>query len=372
MNMSGTTILPLESEPDTDQDTEVMVDLLETLRPCSKKVLDSLIRHSKDPLHIVNEASSRTQLKRLQVQISNLNDKMRHFGNLTYIDVGLVKRAVEPNLQDEAAKSKLEPTLHRANCARFALEALLAADGVSRGNAITALEGSFPAPFSNGLMASSFERATFDLALDIRTQFLIMKLEAHEHQDDVHPIEILNGVFYDEVIDESDDDQSVLRGFGLDPFQDENGRLPERFWDAVVDRIDDIRASLVENDVEALKASYPWRKFCLRTVRWVWRIDYMLDGELGGQKGDLHEDRQRQQPRYSVDGTVDSPRSSIGRVRRWSTVQPTPSPTKKAAALPTAVRAREPAGSKSPSVAMPTAQSKEPAEPGNRRKSYKG
>lgn len=377
MNMSGTTMVPLESEPDSDADPDptIMAETLPTLEHSSKRVLDSLLRHSNDALDIVNGARSRMQDKRFRYQVNNLNREMKHFGNMAYIDVDSVADAVRPVLEEEGTESSLEPTLHRANCARLALETLLASNSESRRSVITGLEGRFPGPFTSDLMPSAVERATFDLALEIRTQFLMSELEAHE-EDDRDPMEILNGVFYDEVMDE--DDEPALRGFSLAPFEDVNGRLPERFWDAVAERIDDIRASLADgDDAQALKTSYPWRKFCLRTVRWIWRMVYSLERQS------VEENSRLSLPRDGFDGTADSTRISVSRTQRWSTVQPTPvvTPSKKGVALST--QARESAQPTSPTLAKPApaeqttqpssakpAQSKEP-EPG-RRKSNKG
>lgn len=335
MNMSGTTMVPLESEPDSDIDLDptIMAETLPTLEHSSKRVLDSLLRHSHDALDIVDGARSRMQDKRFRYQLNNFNREVKHLGNMTYIDVDSVGDAVRPILQEEGKELSLEPTLHRVNCARFALETLLASNSESQRSVITGLEGRFPAPFTSDEMPSAFERATFDLALDIRTQFLVSELEAREG-DDRNPIEILNGVFYDEVMDE--EDEPGLRGFSLAPFEDVNGRLPERFWDAVAERIDDIRASLADgDDIQKLKETYPWRKFCLRTVRWIWKIDHSLERQS------VEETSRLSLPRDGFDGVVDIARGSVSRSHRWSTVQPTPvaTPSKKGVAPSTQARA---------------------------------
>ena len=359
MNMSGTTILPPESEPDTDLDPEMMRETLPHLDLSAKGVLDLLVRHSNDPLHIVSEARSRAQKNPLKFKVDNLNGVVKYFTDQTYIDVDRVNHKLAMTLQ---AEMPLEPSLYRANYAQFAVAILLARNWGSKKDAIVSLETSFPAQFANcEEMDWSLQNATFNLALEIRTQSLVIDLEAHKLEADFDPLVALEDAFYY--------DTHGLRGFGIDPFEDENGYLPERWGDAAQARIDDIRASFADGDddlpnVEGVKASYPWRKFCLQAVRWMWKMGDAIEKESNAQKGQPFGDVQRPGPRNSLDRTVSSPyaRSSMGQVRARSTPQPRQTPTKQPRASFTASQVESEQPSFTPSRPPPAMPSSTPRE----------
>lgn len=310
--MSGTTILP--SEPETDLDPDMMIETLPSLEREAKGVLNILVPTSADPVSIVNTAKKlrdlqNPQRKRLKRFMSNLDAEARYFGHQTYIDTKHVNQLLVPALTKNAVRASrdwsADPILHKANCARFALDVLLA--DVSNAQktdaqrkAIKDLEGRFPSPFMDGLAKgqsgngqSSLEKDTFDLALEIRTQSLLTRLEMHQNDSKFDPEAIVNGVFFDDVMtDEEDsyqDAQPPLRGFNIRPFEDENGRLPERFREAVHDRINEIRVTLAEEDddvpamIRGLQGVYRWQKFVLRVAQWVRKRDDEINRELESQ-----------------------------------------------------------------------------------------
>lgn len=320
-NMSGTTILP--SEPETDLDPDMMIETLPSLEREANGILNILAPTSVDPVSIVSTAKKlrdpqNPQRKRLKRFMSNLDAEAQYFGHQTYIDTKHVNQLLVAALEKKAVGTSRDwspdPILHKANCARFALGVLLAdASNAqktdSQKEVINNLEGRFPSPFMNELgkgqsshRQSSLEKDTFELALEIRTQSLLVKLEMHQNDDKFDPEAIVNGVFFDDVMaDEEDSYQDVqppLRGFSIGPFADENGRLPERFREAVHDRINEIRVTLAEEDddvaamVRGLQGVYRWQKFVLRAAQWVRKRDDEINRELEAQPNaeDIRED----------------------------------------------------------------------------------
>lgn len=319
--MSGTTILP--SEPETDLDPDMMIETLPSLEREAKGVLNILVPTSVDPVSIVNTAKKlrdpqNPQRKRLSRFMSNLDREAQYFGHQTYIDTKHVNQLLVAALAKKAVGTSrdwsVDPILYKANCARFALDVLLADTSNAQKTdaqkkAIKDLEGRFPSPFMNGLdkgqnshEKSSLEKDTFDLALEIRTQSLLTRLEMHQNDSKFDPEATVNGVFFDDVMaDEEDsyqDAQPPLRGFNICPFEDENGRLPERFREAVHDRINEIRVTLAEEDddvlamIRGLQGIYRWQKFVLRVAQWVRKRDDEINQELESQPNaeDIRED----------------------------------------------------------------------------------
>lgn len=309
--MSGTTILP--SEPETDLDPDMMIESLPSLEREAKGVLNILVPHSVDLVSIVNTAKKlrdpqNAQSKRLRRFTSNLDAEAQYFGHQTYIDTKQVNQLVTSALTKKGTEATSQdwspdPVLHKANCARLALEVLLAESpsqkqkSDSQRKAINGLERRFPSSFLNELGKerqdghgghSYLEKETFDLALEIRTQSLLLKLQMHQGDSKFDPEAIVNGVFFgDEKEGLYPDDQTPLRGFDIGPFQDENGNLPERFTEPVHDRINEIRVTLAEDDstdnIRDLQGAYGWQKFVLRVAQWIRKRDSEISRELQSQ-----------------------------------------------------------------------------------------
>lgn len=292
VNMSGTTILP--SEPEMDLDPDMMIESLPSLEREAKGVLNILVPGSADVVGIVSTAKKlrdpqNAQSKRLKRFTANLDTEAQYFGHQTYIDASQVHRLVMSALEKKGTSSKgwtPDPILHKANCARLALEVFLAHPDTQR-KAVNGL-GHFPLPFLNGIGegsgSSTLEKETFGLALEIRTQLLLMRLQQYKDDSKIDPEAIINEVFFD-----TDDDDSQLRGFD-GPFQDEDGHLPDRFAEAMHDRINEIRVTLAEDDdedgrinIRGLQGAYGWQKFVLRVAQWIRKRDGEISRKLQAQ-----------------------------------------------------------------------------------------
>ncbi|KAL2867050.1 SANT/Myb-like DNA-binding domain-containing protein [Aspergillus lucknowensis] len=282
-NISGTTILP--SEPETDLDPEMMLEALPDLERAGKSLLDFLAPRTANPVTVVNKAKqlsdpSNTQSRRLRYLMSNLASEFKYFGNKTYLDPEGINRAFTTALAGRRGSFQdwgPEPIVHIANCARFAHEILLAGTSTnSRRQAIRNIENVFPLPFMASLVVegqhknpgeSSLEKETFDLALEIRTQSLILLLEDRQFDPEFSPKNALRRCFFT-----GSSRKSPLRGFNLPTLGGANGTLPGEYKDAVQDRYNEILLSEVEDgviDVEELKGAYRWQRFVLRAAQWI-------------------------------------------------------------------------------------------------------
>lgn len=308
MNITGTTFLP--EELDTNLDPDMMMETLPDLERAAKNVLDYLVPSSADPVNIVNAAKrlvdpNSTQSKRLRHSQSNLAAQAKWFGSQAYIDVNHVSQLLTSALERKSVPVgkdwSADPILHQANCARLALEVLLANAGTdSAKRAIKNLEDMFPLPFMNDISESQGERAigesslrkdTFDLALELRTQSLILKLEEDQYKLDFLPDPAIRRHFFD--VDAFDDDtfdssDAPLLGLNIGRFRS-SGDFPQQYRDAVCDRYNEILLLVSEAgdnsfDIKELKSAYRWQKFVLRAVQWLRKRIQEITQELQGQQ----------------------------------------------------------------------------------------
>ncbi|KAJ5668287.1 MYB DNA-binding domain protein [Penicillium maclennaniae] len=337
-NISGTTFLPQDSSLEDDEtDPVVLVDELSDLQSAATRLMDLFVSDASDPRNVV-EAAKRltdprnTQSKRLKPATNKLISAMKSFSRQAFIDVSEIKKLI-PSVQpeDTAQPWSPSPILYQANCARLALDVLLATLGSqSPREAIERLESRFPAPFMDAIVrrpqskpigASTAEKQTFELALEIRTQYFIMELERRQNEKDFDPRAILNGVFYNELALEDVDSKlepGYLRGFKLmDIFEDENGCLPDRFHDDVIDRMGELEYDLLAQDqspqIQDLKR-ISWTRFVQRTARFIYtrlkeiKSDLLQQPKLDEVHDLLIEEIERRENR---DPETPEPRESV-------------------------------------------------------------
>ncbi|BDD63410.1 hypothetical protein MAP00_008304 [Monascus purpureus] len=343
-NISGTTILPTDSEPDTgDLDPVMMSEALPDLQRAAEGILNFILPRCADPIGLLSLAKGlrnpkNTQSRRFQRFVKNLKTEAQVFGHHEFIDGDMVKRLLPYASLDQSAGDKEwnpDPILHKANCALLVVNAIYADPGsLILRQLVKRLEGQFPAPFMKGIVASIeegesigksvLERPTLDLALDIRTQFLRLELESRRHEENFDPEAILKQVFFDESVYgdfDHDSGQVPLRGFGIAPFQDENGHLPRQFEEHVYERVQDIGVLLRNEDgslnLRGLEAAYHWQGFVHRAIRWVRKRNEEISRELKSQPSsdDVRDTIKRElSHRTSLERTTQD-----GQVRNMST-----------------------------------------------------
>ncbi|KAH8426497.1 uncharacterized protein LDX57_004232 [Aspergillus melleus] len=301
-NISGTTILP--SEPDTDLDPEMMLESLPDLERAARDVLKLLVPASTDPVSIVNLAAKladpkNTQSRRLSRSKSKFESEASYFGSHSYIDTERVSEAIYSALENkcDGLANDWTPDLsvQKANCARFAIEVLLArTETDAPRQAIQHVEGLFPSVFMNNVVhdgqrpavgESSLGKDTFNLALEIRTQFLIASMEDQQHDPGFDPDAILKLAFFVEEIDEDvyDSNEAPLRGFNLDNLGGADGYLPSRYRDAAYDRFNEMRV-LVSDGPDELKSAFRWPRFALKAAQWLRKRNDEIDKQLNKQR----------------------------------------------------------------------------------------
>ncbi|KAL2850760.1 hypothetical protein BJY01DRAFT_126103 [Aspergillus pseudoustus] len=293
VNISGTTLL--QSEPGSDLEPEMMLEVLPDLERAGRSLLDFLAPSTASPVTIVNKAKilsdpSNTQSRRLRRLISNLSGEFKYFGNQTYLDADAIGHAFTTALAERRGSFQdwmPDPVVHLANCARFAHEILLAGAGVnSRKQVIREIELLFPSPFMSGLVAdgqeksvgeSSLQKDTFDLALNIRTQSLLLQLEERQDEPGFSAKHAVRRCFF------VGSSRKTLRGFNLRNFGGSNGALPDDYTGTVQDRYNDILLAEVEDgiyDLEDLKGAHRWQRFVLHTAQWIRKRIAEIDADL--------------------------------------------------------------------------------------------
>jgi hypothetical protein len=292
--VSGTTLGHNDPEYVDSQVGVKIVDHLPFIQEQATLVMNLLVPQDMNPDSIAAEAkrfrdSVHPNTKRLrrsvEGMVDELNDSPLSLNGMTFLDISRVRRLVTPT-QFEASI----PNLHMTNCASLALNFFFSADGASpQPQIIQELDANFPLCIMNNVTESLTSReigssntrdTTFNLALNIRTQFFIMELERRQREQNFNPIAILRQIFCMDLTPSEDHLEEIpgsFRGFNLPGvFQDEDGHLPETLPDklqiAVSDRFNELYEEISEwedLDVAGLKKAYRWRSFERDLARWI-------------------------------------------------------------------------------------------------------
>jgi hypothetical protein len=293
-NVSGTTLGQNDPEPVDSQVGMKITNHLPFIQEQATLVMNLLVPQDLNPDSIAAEAkrfreSTHPNTKRLkrsvEGMIDEMNDSPLSLNGMTFLDISQVRRLVS-STQFEISL----PNLHMTNCASLALNIFFSTNGTSaQPQVIQELDANFPMCIMNNVAESSGSReigssnnqdTTFNLALNIRTQFFIMELERRQREHDFNPIAILRQIFCMDLTPSEDHLEEIpgsFRGFNLPGvFQDEDGHLPENLPDklqvAVSDRFNELHEEISEweeYDVGGLKKAYRWRSFERDLARWV-------------------------------------------------------------------------------------------------------
>ena len=293
-NVSGTTLGQNDVVPVDSQVGTKITNHLPFIQEQATLVMNLLVPQDLNPDSIAAEAkrfdsSIHPNTKRLKRSVEGMIDEMADsplsFNAKTFLDIPQVRRLVS-STQFEASI----PNLHMVNCANLVLNIFLSKNGnTPQPHVIQELDAHFPMCIMNNVAESSSSReigwsntqeTTFNLALNIRTQFFIMELERRQQEHDFNPISILRQIFCMDLTPSEDNLQEIpgsFRGFNLPGiFQDEDGHLPENLPDklqvAVSDRFNELLEEISEwddYDVGGLKKAYRWRSFERDLARWV-------------------------------------------------------------------------------------------------------
>ncbi|KAL4991486.1 hypothetical protein BDW68DRAFT_198749 [Aspergillus falconensis] len=280
-DITGTTFV---QEPETDLEVGILFDALRDIEQNGNDVLELLIPSRAKLVDAVKKANQlsdpkNTQSRRLLRLIKILDENIKIFGSQTYIDIEGAARKVSSALADrreELEDWSPDPIMQMANCARFACEMLLAGTNPnSRRQAIRNIQKLFPRPFMTNLAGageekepgeSAIEKETLNLALEIRTQSLILQLEENQDSPGFDAKNVVRLCFFT-----GSSRKSPLRGFNLPSFSNVDGTLPAKYVDDVQNRYDEILLGEMDGmfDVDNLRSSYKWQRFVLHSAHWV-------------------------------------------------------------------------------------------------------
>lgn len=279
---SGTTARTSRSTQDlSDLSTEGMLDAFADLLSASDQMLRFLIPRE------ISEASITAHMAQLQTKRSSANVNMTRlatmlsanrdmFGSESYIALQdilgtLVGKDLGSN--DNPPPWRPDALLQKANLAVLASSIFSHSWRIQDAQLIEEIEQLFPMPFLEGFLASETPLAgysqlsneTFQLALDIRTQYAIMLLARHARQPNFDPNAVLLQVFYE--------DDKTLRGWGVRGLRAED--LTGEDQHTILLRLENLRATFARSehdfatDREPFQSSIPWTTLVQQTISWI-------------------------------------------------------------------------------------------------------
>jgi hypothetical protein len=299
--MSGTTAFsadPSLAGPEMEKLDSMAVENLPDLFQASRKILDLLAPQNFSPGRV--EATVKDLLipgSRLATKLKFNEDKFNLLRKLyepelepgqRYIKVRYIVRSLlgTPNPLEEDFRP--DEILYAANLATLVKECLVIEKESEKARRLLMDLDSppfrFPEPFLESFDhevafgKSSLVEESFDLMLDIRTQFIIAALRHQRDDDNFVPEELLIAGLYDEPAErdpELDFFQNVVtngrpRGIGLVMSQDQ--------VDKIYERTTSIRSTFRQNkdarqigelvEFDQLEDQFPWLEFLIRLVEW--------------------------------------------------------------------------------------------------------
>lgn len=298
-NMSGTTALTSHSQQEIgDLDSEIIVETLEDISKTSFQLLQLLIP-SPVSQDLVESAVKELQIpgstlgKRLNLKEKAFDSYKTAYGSDLFINASYILRKLFHDTPPAVDASNPEPILQEANIAILAKIFLVAQrDGPETIQILQLLDGSFPDPFladyeaepEDGGSALVFD--TFELALEVRTQYLISVLKSYKNDAGYDPNAFLAQIFLE---------PPAQRDDSLSPFEDsfENGQCRpiagitadvanedelNEYAKLVRQRVEDIRTTFLDHqqaildgdfvDFEGLYEEYTWTGFLTKLIGW--------------------------------------------------------------------------------------------------------
>jgi hypothetical protein len=219
------------------------------------------------------------------------------FASQFYIDVSTALRAltkVPLNRKIKSGPWLPEDILYKANVSLMTLR-LLPSEGTNAEceHGLEELDLLFPVPFLSSIGGeddpkpgiSALYNESFELALEVRTQYLILQLGKESGKPSFNPTHILGKIFYEGVTADG------VRLKGWDIFLDAGGnRLPKEFEDAVERRISDLKSCFSNKlkklvDLDRLDELFPYSAFVTKLAAWARSRADELDSDLRKRGG---------------------------------------------------------------------------------------
>ena len=268
----------------TELSVEDMTDTLPDLSDASDKLLKFV-----NPTEL-SEASVATIMAQLQNKNTREHKKLKRLGDTferqrkeyggdSYINVGdtlrrLLGRKPSP-INENTASWRPDALFQKANLAILVLHILSIANQDQKDHFIEDIAGTFPLPFMQRLglpqslapECSALAEATFELALEVRTQEAIMLVGRHVGKINFDPDTALLQVFWD---------SNNLKGWAVSGLRMVD--LTKEAKDIILSRIEQLRGAFKLDEpmpsegrssgVESLRASFSWTTFAQRAIAW--------------------------------------------------------------------------------------------------------
>lgn len=302
--LSGTTARTSLSARDlSDSSSEEMLDALPDLADASSKILGFLI-----PMGI-SEASITSVAPQLRTKDSRASKNLRRLGSTfqvqrdiygsdSYINPRGILRVLLGTKQiqgKDRGKWRPDALLHKANVAVLASSILSHSMQEWNDQLVEELEQAFPICFVESIVqseiptpgSSALIHETFQLALEIRTQYAILSFARYAGQRNFDFDDVLHQIFFK--------NGNSLKGWAILGLRGED--LTGGFQEVVVQRLEELRDTFIttsENPtgtVEVLKKNYSWAKFVQQTIGWIRQrlVEIEMQIELHGGAQDIYQ-----------------------------------------------------------------------------------
>lgn len=273
---SGTTArISFPAQELTEVSPEDMLDTLLDLSDASERFLSFVI-----PVELSEASVARTMTqlqnkntrenKKLQRLADTFERQRKDYGGDSYIDLGETLRRLlgrkAGRIDEQSAAWRPDPLLQKANLATLVSRTLSVTEQHQYDQFLEDIAGIFPQPFLQGFglpenltpECSSLAEATFQVALEVRTQEAIMLLARHEGKMNFDPDTVLLQIFYD---------ANDLKGWVVSGLR--TADLKRDFKDIILGRVEKLRKTFKSSGVESLRMTFPWTTFAKEMIAWV-------------------------------------------------------------------------------------------------------
>ena len=286
---SGTTARTSYSAQELrDLDSEEMLDSLPSLNHGADEVLRFLTSQENTPesleKHVKDLQRPSTRRGKHLIRLGDfLQVYKKPFGNELYANISILARGllgVRHITSLGIGPWRPDDIFYKANIATMMVHILSTqGDPAKVYSTVEKLERNFASPFLSKLLTAGPQIGTFigesrlsdesfELALELRTQYLITLLHRHLHQPNFDPDIILSQVFYE--------DDSTLKGWDSEglSIQDIDSANRSR----ILERIKQIKSTFNEDtqvlqagqvvELDKLNATFPWSRFVVKALLW--------------------------------------------------------------------------------------------------------
>lgn len=266
--LSGTTArTSLAKQSYDDSSVQDMLDTLPDLSAAADKVVQWLVPEE------ISEQSVATMRQDLLYPESRLSKNVKRLSNVLQSQKGIYGDKIEDYISTQSVLAALvgsdenadsdepwypSPMLQKANLSTFLVIITRSWGDAFNNEHFDFLENFFPAPF----LSHSTTIEDLSVAVEVRTQHLIMLLTRYSDVPNFDPDLILQQAFY------VGDSASTLKGWNAPGLKEDD--LKEDYQALIVRRLTDIRSHFSDGRAvyRPLKAAFPWNAFVTKMIAW--------------------------------------------------------------------------------------------------------